>query len=125
MTSGSTLIVQTLDEAPCGLTAAQLGERINRNPGHVRRMLAQLADEGFVRGTDSARDRVWTRTELPAPPAPSPRKLHVPVIGIDESLLRQLAATQGRSVVDITSEAIEHYYVTVTGEPIPETPLAS
>lgn len=121
MTSGSMLIVQALDAAPDGMTARQLGEQVDRNPGHVRRILGQLADEGYVQ----VNKRVWTRTEMPSPPSPVPRKLHVPVIGVEQSMLRQLAAVQGRSVVDITSEAIGRYYVAVTGEPIPETPLAS
>lgn len=126
MTSASTLIVQALEDAPGGLTAAQLAKRVDRNPGHVRRILGQMADEGYVRASDGTQvERIWVRTELPAPPSPATGKLRVPVVGIDESLLRQLAATQGRSVVDITSAAIAQYYVTVTGEPIPETPLAS
>lgn len=120
------LIVQALDGAPDGLTAGQLAERIDRNPGHVRRILGQLAEQGCVRpSAGDHHDRLWSRTDRPPPPPPAPRKIHVPVDGVEQSMLRQLAAVQGRSVVAITSEAIERYYVAVTGETLRETPLAS
>jgi len=125
------LILAELErEGGVGLTADQLASRVSRHPGNVRRVLNQLRHAELVRRSADAKQAIWSRTDMPAPPPRSARPKPPPqpayACGVrppDYELLTKLAAEAGVSRAAIFRAALHRYHAEL--EQQRGTPIAS